>query len=143
MSISMAEAIARLGSMAIHAELAKHEALKKAAEIVEKEAKGMLGHEQPEWPALAESTVADRVQHGYAPDEPELRDGQLRDSIGHHVECDKAVVGSTSMIAVYQELGTSRMPPRSFLEAAAHRKAEEVAHHMEREVVTAMVGKPI
>lgn len=143
MAISMAEAISRFAAMAIHAELARHEALEKAAEIVEKEAKGMLGHEQPGWPALAEYTVADRVQHGYAPDEPELRDGELRDSIGHKVEGHTAVVGSTSRIAVYQELGTSRMPPRSFLEAAAHRKADEVAHHMGREVVAAMVGKPV
>ena len=38
----------------------------------------------------------------------------------------KATVGSNSDIAVYQELGTSRIPPRSFLAGALHHEIPEI-----------------
>jgi hypothetical protein len=50
---------------------------------------------------------------------PWLRTGGLRDSIDHDVDGAVAVVGSSSDVAVDQELGTPRVPPRSFLAATA------------------------
>ncbi len=50
---------------------------------------------------------------------PWLRTGGLRDSITHKVEDGAAVVGSTKPVAVFQELGTSAIPPRPFLSSTA------------------------
>lgn len=110
-------------------EVVLHEALNRglaiAAAKINKTAQDELGIYQPEvgpfpaWPELAEFTVQDRLAQGYSPDEPLLRDGTLRDSITHEVGHLEAVVGSTSEIAVYQELGTHKIPPRPFLGPAA------------------------
>lgn len=139
MSISIEEAVLRMGAMVLRAEHAKREALERAARIVADEARAEIGHYQEGWPQLAPATVEDRVRQGYAPDEPLLREGELRDSIGHEVEGDRAIVGSSSKVAVYQELGTDKIPPRSFLAGAAHRKAEEVAREIGAHVVHTMV----
>ncbi len=56
---------------------------------------------------------------------PWLRTGELRGSIGHDVDGAVAVVGSSSDVAVDQELGTSTVPPRSFLAATAAGGADE------------------
>jgi HK97 gp10 family phage protein len=102
-----------------------HVALDIAASKIEKTAKDEIGIYQPEvgpfpaWAELAEFTVQDRLAQHYSPDEPLLRDGTLRDSISYEVDGLVAVVGSTSDIAVYQEMGTVKIPPRPFLGPAA------------------------
>ena len=58
---------------------------------------------------------------------PWLRTGKLRDSIGVQETDSGAVVTSTSEIAVHQELGTRRIPPRPFLAPVAAATANEVA----------------
>lgn len=93
------------------------EVVVKAAEEVAKQAIGTYAYE---WKQLALTTKADRVTQGYPANEPLLREGELRGSIESQAELTpygaEGVVGSASMIAVYQELGTSRgIPPRSFL----------------------------
>ena len=107
-----------------------------AAELVEETAKDILGEYQTEdtgeiapWQMLAESTLAHLGLQDAAPEDhsPLLRKGDLRDSIGHKVEYPVAVVGSDDEVALYQELGTATIPPRSFLALAAFRKAQEVA----------------
>ena len=73
----------------------------------------------PAWAPLAESTVQQKTRLGYAPpDAPLLRTGDLRTSISFEASPMALLVGSDSPIARYQELGTSRIPPRSFLGAA-------------------------
>jgi phage gpG-like protein len=57
---------------------------------------------------------------------PWLRTGTLRASIGHNTDGNVAVVGSTSDIAVDQELGTRTNSPRSFLAATASAEADGV-----------------
>ena len=57
---------------------------------------------------------------------PWLRTGALRASIGYGVDGMKAVVGSTSGVAVDQELGTQIVPPRPFLASTAASAADEV-----------------
>ena len=109
-------------------EFTLHEALHLGLEVVakkiEKTAKDEIGVYQPAvgpfpaWSPLAESTMEDRAAKGYPENEPLLRDGKLRDSITHEVEGHEAMIGSDSDIAVYQELGTGRIPPRPFLGSA-------------------------
>lgn len=128
-------------------------AMHKAGELVEKEAKAEIGHYQSAarpfeaWTPLAVSTLADKGQLGYSPpDNPLLREGDLRDSIGHKVEMQlgygeiECVIGSNSQVAVWQELGTSKMPPRSFLGGAAVRKSHEVAEEIGRYSIVALCG---
>lgn len=123
----------------------EHRALEAAAKLIEKEAKAEIGAYQPEvgpfvaWAALADSTVKDRVHQGFAPDEPLLRTGGLRDSIGHEIAGSEAAVGSTSDVMVYQELGTSRMPPRPVLGPAAYKNLEKVGKLLGSHVVAAIL----
>lgn len=102
--------------------------LETAAKAVEESAKSQFGTYQkaagpfPAWPALAESTQKDRAEHGFSPNEPLLRTGELRDSISHQVQGLTAAVGSTSEVMVYQELGTPTIPPRPVMGPAAVRR---------------------
>lgn len=150
-AFDIASAPAFLTSMLAEIHHETHRALERAARVVEREAKAEIGDYQTAagpfmaWAPLAEATVADRVAHGYAPDEPLLRTGALRDSIGHSVEMQgvaagEAIVGSTSRIAVYQELGTATIPPRSFLGGAAVRMTPEVLALIGAGAVKALVG---
>jgi HK97 gp10 family phage protein len=87
-------------------------------DIVVKYAKDMIGHEHPEWPALTEATIAAKARAGYPVPAPLLLTGKMRDSIVAEVAGMTLFVGSPDKIAVFHELGTSRMPPRPFLEPA-------------------------
>ena len=123
---------AHIASAAVAIETAGHHSLEKCARLIEKTAKDEIGHYQPEvgqfaaWPSLADATVADRVAHGYAPDQPLLREGDLRDSIEHEVHGNEAIIGSKSDIAAYQEFGTATIPPRPFIGPAAFRNIESI-----------------
>lgn len=144
--MTLAGFIGFLAQAPMRIEEATHRGLERASRIIETEAKAEIGTYQGQagpfsgWAALAEATKADRVRQGYPEDEPLLREGDMRDSIGHVVEGHEAVVGSDSEIAVYQELGTSRIPARSFLGGAAFRKAEEVANALGHSVALGLVG---
>jgi HK97 gp10 family phage protein len=141
--------IEHLARATMEMHVAEHRALERAAKIVQKEAKEEIGHYQEEagpfvhWAELAESTKEDRVRQGFAEDEPLLRTGEMRDSIEYRVVEREAVVGSDSPIAEYQELGTTHIPPRSFLGGAAFRKAEEVAKIVGAAPVIALVGEQV
>lgn len=90
------------------------------------EAKAMIGHELPEWPPLAPSTVAEKARLGFtgqvSDTDPLLRTGRLRDSIKAEAEAIgylvEGVIGSDDSVAADQELGTSKIPPRPFLAPA-------------------------
>lgn len=143
---------------------AEHTALKLGAEMIEKEAKAEIGTYQnaagpfPAWDPLSEATLqgfsAPGIGHipgkeelGYAPpDNPLLREGDMRDSIEHTVEGNTAVVGTNDEVALYQELGTPNarypIPPRSFLGRAAFVKSEAVAEQAVAHVLWALQGLP-
>lgn len=127
----------------------EHKALERAARIVEAEAKHEIGTYQDtagqfvQWAELADSTKQQRARLGFAENDPLLRTGELRDSIGHAVGDKEAVVGSDSQIAEWQELGTKTIPPRSFLGGAAYRKREEVAKELGRSAVMGLVGSGV
>ena len=125
------------------------ESLEKAAELVERTAKAELGHYQDAaapfgaWPELADRTQDDRAKQGFAPNDPGLRTGEMRESIGHAVGDKEAVVGSNDDNMVYFELGTAKQPPRSVLGMALARKAPEVARILGQGAVAALVGKGV
>ncbi|TAL01842.1 MAG: hypothetical protein EPO08_09130 [Rhodospirillaceae bacterium] len=114
----------RIASLPAAVMTAAHEGVEIAAEIARDkigEYQGAIGS-FPAWAPLATSTVEEKTRLGYAPpDNPLLRTGELRDSIGTSVEravptaSVVAIVGSTSPIARYQEIGTTYIPPRPFI----------------------------
>lgn len=143
---SIAHFIEHLTTLHAKEALAVRHGLERAAKVVEKQAKAEIGVYQPavgefpKWEELADSTKADRVSQGFTENDPLLRSGELRDSIGHSVEGLEAVIGSTSEIAVYQEMGTSRIPPRPFLGTALANKHGQVVRIIGEHAVGALIG---
>ncbi len=122
-------------------------ALDTAASLIEKQAKDEIGEYQradmgayAPWAELADSTKADRLHQGFSENEPLLRTGELRDSISRETHGLESVVGSTSDVMVYQELGTRTIPPRSVLGLAATRKEREVIKLIGAAVVSELIG---
>jgi len=121
-----------LATLAVAVGPRMHAGLDRAAAAVEARAKAEIGTYQPavgpypEWAELAESTQAERERLGFTPNDPLLRTGGLRDSIGRTVGTDQAVIGSTSETMVFHEVGTERMPPRPVLAPALIASEEEV-----------------
>ena len=166
--MSLAGFIAHLAAMEIDVHHETQRALERAAIVVETEAKAEIGHYQDAagpfaaWEQLHDITlnggwlpdghyVIGKIPLGYATEEdhkPLLRDGTMRASIEHTVHMTgitsgEADIGSNYDIAVYQELGTPELQPRSFLGGAAVRKGHEVAEICGAGVVTALVGKQV
>jgi hypothetical protein len=119
-----------------------------AAELIQHEAKGMLGHYQGQagpfaaWPELAERTKIERTEQGYSENEPLRRSGLLEAHIERSADAREARVGVPDLdvshdydsrtenigeIAVDLEFGTWDIPPRSFLGAAAFKQGEGAA----------------
>ncbi len=110
----------------------------KAGETIQGNAKAKLGHYQAAsgpfagWAPLSAATQIERQELGFAPNDPLLRSGQLRDAIEMSVVHDGVVVGvkpgphvepdgrveDVGEIAISMELG-GRAPPRPFLGPAA------------------------
>jgi phage gpG-like protein len=134
MELSLAESILYFAKLGLELEHEVHICLEKAAEIVLQESKDEIGTYQgaagttAAWESLAPSTQEERSRLGYTADEPLLREGNLRDSLTSEIEGDTAYIGSNSEVAKYQELGTAKIPPRSFLVGAAYRKEQDVVN---------------
>ena len=129
-------------------------AMEAAATLVEATAKAEIGHYQTSgmgpftaWAPLKPATVAEKRRLGYADaenDNPELRTGEMRDSIGHSYDFGNFTftVGSTSEIAVYQELGTANgLPPRPFLAPALYRNVDPIRKLIGATLETTLAGK--
>jgi phage gpG-like protein len=119
---SFAALAEHLAGKAAEMPMVERQALETAAVVVERRAKAKIGHEQHDWPPLAESTIAEKQRLGYAVPAPLLREGDLRASIGHRIDGLEAQVGSDDPKAVWHEFGTSKMSARSFLGSAAIEK---------------------
>lgn len=136
-----------LAKLAVTEVVALQAGLKGAAKLVEKEAKAEIGHYQPAmgsfqaWPELADSTKADRVRQGYTENDPLLRSGELRDSYKSEVNGYEAVIGSESDIALWQELGTSRIPARSVLGTAAFKNKNKIRAILGTAAVSGLIGE--
>jgi HK97 gp10 family phage protein len=119
----LAEAAAKFAAAQAAVAEAEHAALEAAAQLVENRAKNLIGAPHSFWPPLAPSTLA----HKDEINTPLLESGAMRSSIEHQVIGSSAFVGSDSAVAEIQELGTSRIPPRSFLAHAAAESGPEIA----------------
>lgn len=124
--LTLEEFAALLVALPLEIEHANKHALERVAKLVKKDAKQVLGTYEYGWPQLAESTQKQRERQGFPANEPLLRTGEMRDSIQYSYDHREARVGSNSDIAVYQELGTSKIPPRSFLKETLVRKMPEI-----------------
>lgn len=97
--------------------------LAKVGELTQTMAVEYIGHEMTQWPRLAERTIAEKTKLGFvghlSATDPLLRTGKDRDSIKVEVEGLTQVVGSPSKVFLYQEMGTSRIPPRPSIGMAA------------------------
>lgn len=120
------------------------DAMNQIGSIVEKSAKEQFGEYQPvvgpfeKWEELKESTKLERLKKGFTENDPLLRTGKLKRSIKHTVkiyserginllnETSEVVIGSTSDVMVYQELGTKTIPPRPVLGPALYKNVHEV-----------------
>lgn len=144
---------AHTAAMVGEIDFAEREALERVGNMVLEEIRESAGEYQPAsgpfeaWAPLAEATQDDRVSKGYPADEPELRDGTLRDSYEKTVtkpgfaKGGQVDVGSNLDIAEYQELGTENMPPRSISGGALVRREGEVVRVLGESYVSAlMVG---
>lgn len=141
---SLAAFAARLSLIAMEIEPATQSALEKSAQMIETEAKRVIGTYEYGWPQLAPATRADRVAKGFPENEPLLRTGEMRDSIEHTVGKNEAHIGSNNEKAVWQELGTSRgTPPRSYLGDAAMRKAPEVVSLIGHDAAGVIAGRKV
>lgn len=92
------------------------------------------------WPELADSTKEDRVAKGFPENEPLLRTGDLRDSLEREVHDFEAIVGSASDVMLWQELGTSRIPPRPVLGIALQRLWPQIQKMMDRAAAAGFTG---
>lgn len=102
--------------------------LDEIGERVQTTAQGKMGTYQvavgpfPAWAPLSKFTQGNRTSLGLPANEPLYRYGTLQASIEYEVDkSDLSVtIGSHEMIALYQEVGTSSIPSRSFLGASLY-----------------------
>ena len=114
---------------------ARKKGLEAAGKLVKGEIQDEMGHYQgaihglPEWAPLAERTVDDRVAHGYTPNDPLVRSGELRATIGYTVHDDHVEIGSPDKIMEYQEFGTPDarfpIPPRPVIGGSLFRRLDD------------------
>jgi HK97 gp10 family phage protein len=126
---------ARLLAYEADLKLTEEACVEKAARMVEKEAKSAIGTYKFGWDPLQPATI----EHKATGDSPLLETGELKASIEHVSgrEGGEAVgyVGTNDPVAKYHELGTSHIPPRSFLGEAAMRKEHKIHEMMGKAVV--------
>lgn len=143
---SFGQMAAQIALLEIGTLVALHEGLEVVAQHVEKKAKAEFGRYQdevgpfPEWAQLADATQDERERLGFTPNDPLLRTGELKDSIGHKVEALEAVIGSTSEIMPFHEFGTAKMPPRPVLGPAAFTSKKKIESVLGAALVTGLVG---
>jgi phage gpG-like protein len=111
-----------------------HAVVARACQMVANAAKEALGTYEFGWVSLAPETIARKMRG----DTPLLETGELRDSIQWNSDGNKGYVGSDLDKAVWMEFGTSKIPPRSFLAAAAAQQ-EELIHKMAAKAVHAVI----
>lgn len=94
--------------------------LDKVGALAESLAAHYPGEYQEGWPQLAESTLKDKERKGFAVPSPLKRTGEMAESYRKEVEPFELemVVGSPEKKALWQEMGTSRIPPRPVCEPA-------------------------
>jgi phage gpG-like protein len=128
--MNLLEAAARFAATEAAVKEAEHAVLEAAAKMVEAKAKALIGVPHDFWAPLTDETL--RRKDGV--NSPLLETGQMRDSIESTVEFPSAYIGSNDDRAVWHELGTSRVPPRSFLAHSAMESGPEIEKMVARTV---------
>jgi hypothetical protein len=129
-------------------EAVSEHALKQAATIIKEEAQDRIGSYQDAigpygaWANLAPSTIDDRIRKGFTPDDPLLRTGEMRASIEAVAHGSEAVVATPDVVALYQDQGTDRIPPRPFFGPAAIASREKVARSTGAILLAWLAGLP-
>jgi HK97 gp10 family phage protein len=113
---------------------AEAEALAKSCQLLSTAAKDLIGVPKPEWPPLKPETLARKD----GVNTPLLETGEMRDSIAWNSDQHEGYVGTDNMKMVWQEFGTSRIPPRPVLGLAAAQNEGKVEKIAEREVARAI-----
>lgn len=138
-----------LALVSIEMEEINRHLMQKAAVAIETRAKQKIGDYQDQagefvaWAELADRTKDDRARQGFTEDEPLLRTGKMRDSIEHNSDAHEAHIGSNLDTAVYQELGTDKIPPRSFLGGSAFELAPHIVHMMGMGTTLHLAGEDV
>lgn len=120
---SLLELASRMTRMAasLHHEMDGGHIFEKPAKLLKAEIESAIGTYKYGWPSLAASTLARK-----GADTPLEQFGAFKASfnikLGHH----EAWVGSSDFRAVWFEMGTSRMPPRPYLQPALKAKHHEI-----------------
>jgi hypothetical protein len=139
--LSLLSAIELFSTLGLEIEHENHHALDQVGKIVTKEVYRVIGTYDYGWPQLAAATQDERESQGFEPNDPLLRTGRMRDSVWYKVEHDSVSIGTDDKIAVWQELGTSRIPPRPFLEGALHKMTPEVLDKIGRTIAGKVSGE--
>ena len=125
---------------------AEADGVKRGAELIQHEAKDLIGTEYAGWAALAPSTIAEKERLGYtgkvSATDPLLRTGEMRATIQVSAEGRHAAIGTNDPVAEYQEFGTARIPARPFMGPAAYRKGKDAAKAVGLSVALVIAGKP-
>src|SRR5664279_4320822 len=103
----------------------------RACEMVAKQAKSAIGKQHELWAPLQPETIARKLRGNT----PLLETGELRDSIEWTASGLEGQVGSNNDKAVWHELGTYHIPPRSFLASSAISMEEKIHRMAERAVI--------
>jgi hypothetical protein len=129
---NLAQAAAHFSAVEIDLKHIEHAIVSEACRMVAAEAKRVLGTDGYNWAPLSPSTK--KTQPGML-----LESGELRNSIGWSVHGAEGHVGSDLDKALWLELGTRSIPPRSFLVGAAQHQ-ERAIQLMAGRAVAAIVG---
>jgi len=135
--MNLAQAAARMAAAEADLEAARGPMIATACMMVAEKSRGLLGHPNEHWAPLKPETIA----HKGGLDMPLLNKGNLRSSIEWNADGNHGYVGSNSDVAVAQECGTSRIPPRSFLALAAQEEGPAVAKMMSKVIGAALGGR--
>lgn len=137
------EAFAKFFEGAItEATLAARAELEVAAIIVETSSKAKLGTPQPYWAPLSEFTIAYKIQYGFPIPSPLFRTGEhIFGTIERTVTEDEANIGSNDEVAFWQELGTSKIPPRSFLASTLREHEDDIVKMIATSYVRGLSGE--
>lgn len=126
--------------------LALHKGLKAACVEVEKTAKGEIGTYQtaigpfPAWAPLADSTEDQKARMGYPADSPLLASGDMQASYTNEVQGLEGVIGTNDEKALYDETGTTNMPPRPVLGPAVLHNRERIERLIGEAAVVGILG---
>jgi HK97 gp10 family phage protein len=141
----LAEFALHLAERQVAVRAAAHRGLKRAALLVEREAKAEIGHYQdatgpfPAWAPLAQSTEASKAAKGYPEGAPLLATGEMRENISHEIDGNEAAIGSPDEKMVYHEFGTSKMPPRPVFGPAVFRNQERIQRILGAALVSGLI----